>query len=296
MKYLSTKEISRLWGIAERSVRDYCTKGRVQGAILNGKTWLIPENATKPTRQKRHSSKVSTLLEILQREKESKLSGGIYHKLQIEMTYNSNHIEGSMLTHDQTRYIYETRTIGVTNGTSNIDDIIETVNHFRCIDLVIDVAKSKLSESFIKQLHLILKTGTRDAEQPWFMVGGYKLRPNEIGDRQTTSPRKVKEEMKTLLGKYNDKQTIAIGDIIEFHKEFEYIHPFQDGNGRIGRLIMLKECLKHNIAPVLILDDFKQLYYRGLSKWNESRGYLIDTCLHGQDIMKSYLDYFHIDY
>jgi len=296
MKYLSVQEVALLWNIAERSVRDYCAKGRVPGATLKGKIWFIPEGSLKPNRQVRHSKKAQTLLEILQREKDAKIKGGIYHKLQIDMTYNSNHIEGSKLTHDETRFIYETRTIGVIKGMVNVDDIIETVNHFRCIDTVIDNAKSKLNESFIKQLHLILKNGTNDATQPWFMVGGYKLMPNEVGDRKTTAPEKVKEAMRNLLSWYNEKENITIEDIIEFHKDFEYIHPFQDGNGRIGRLIMLKECLKHNIVPVLILDDFKQFYYHGLSKWNEEKEYLIDTCLRGQDIVKSYLDYFQIKY
>ncbi|MCH5172229.1 MAG: Fic family protein [Erysipelotrichales bacterium] len=294
MNYLTSKDISMKWKLAERSVRDYCAKGRVPGALLDGKTWLIPENAIKPNRQIRHTKKQYTLLEVLKMEKESQLKGGIYHKLQIEMTYNSNHIEGSELTHDQTRYIFETRTINVENKSINVDDIIETANHFRCIDLTIDSAKSKLTEALIKQFHYILKNGTSDSMKSWFRVGDYKMLPNEVGGCETTSPNNVKNEMKRLLNTYNSKNNITIVDIIEFHKQFETIHPFQDGNGRVGRLIMLKECLKHNIVPILITDEYKQFYYRGLKEWDNEKGYLIDTCLYGQDIMKTFLDYFNI--
>lgn len=294
MKYLSVAEISKKWNIAERSVRDYCSKGRVIGAILNGKTWLIPEDATKPLRQKRHVLKKETLLDVLKREKNSKLSGGIYHKLQIDMTYNSNHIEGSKLTHDQTRYIFETKTIGVSNEAISVDDIIETTNHFRCIDLAIEAAKTKLSESFIKQLHYILKNGTSDSTKTWFKVGDYKMIENEVGGLETVSPKDVKNKMKELLLWYNSISNVTVNDIIEFHYKFECIHPFQDGNGRVGRLIMLKECLKHNIVPILILDEYKAFYYRGLKEFKNEPGYLKDTCLYGQDLFKTYLDYFKI--
>ena len=201
-KYLTSNEISKIWKISERSVRDYCSKGRVIGAYLEGKTWMIPEDASKPERQTRHSNKKHNLLETLKLEKESQIKGGIYHKLQIEMTYNSNHMEGSKLTHDETRYIYETKTIGIENNTVRIDDIMETVNHFRCIDLAIDFANRKLSESFIKQLHLILKTNTEDSRKPWFKVGDYKIVENLAGDRETVHPEKVREEMKRLLSNY----------------------------------------------------------------------------------------------
>ena len=296
MKYLTVAEISKKWKIAERSVRDYCSKGRVIGAILNGKTWLIPEDATKPLRQKRHTLKEEKLLDILKREKETKLHGGIYHKLQIDMTYNSNHIEGSKLTHDQTRYIFETKTIGITDESILVDDIIETTNHFRCIDLAIEAAKTKLSESLIKQFHYILKNGTSDSTKPWFKVGDYKMIENEVGGIETVSPKEVKIKMKELLLWYNSIPNISIDDIIEFHYRFECIHPFQDGNGRVGRLIMLKECLKHNFVPILILDEYKAFYYRGLKEWKNEPGYLKDTCLYGQDILKKYLDYFKIKY
>ena len=296
MKYLTVAEISKKWNIAERSVRDYCSKGRVIGAILDGKTWLIPEDATKPLRQKRHTLKEEKLLDILKREKEAKLHGGIYQKLQIDITYNSNHIEGSKLTHDQTRYIFETKTIGITDESILVDDIIETTNHFRCIDLAIEAAKTKLSESLIKQFHYILKSGTSDSTKPWFKVGDYKMIENEVGGIETVSPKEVKAKMKELLLWYNSISNITLNDIIEFHYRFECIHPFQDGNGRVGRLIMLKECLKHNIVPILILDEYKAFYYRGLKEWKNEPGYLKDTCLYGQDIFKKYLEYFKIKY
>ena len=296
MKYLSTYEVSKKWNVSERSVRIYCASGRVPGAYLEGKTWLVPDNASKPDRQTRHSYKMPSLLVTLQREKEQSVKGGIYHKLQIEMTYNSNHMEGSLLTHDETRYIYETKTIGLDNKSVKVDDIIETVNHFRCIDLTIDAARRKLSESFIKQLHLILKTGTSDANKPWFRVGDYKLFANVVGERDTTDPQHVKEEMKNLLDNYNKKENHTFEEIVEFHVNFERIHPFQDGNGRVGRLIALKECLKNNIVPFIISDSKKEFYYRGLRNWDDEHGWLIDTCLDGQDTVKAYLDYFNIQY
>lgn len=296
MKYLTSAEISKTWKVSERSVRNYCASGRVVGAYLKGKTWMVPENATKPKRQNRHSSKMPTLLDVLVREKEHGTKGGIYHKLQIELTYNSNHIEGSKLTNDETRSIYETKTIGLENKIVKIDDIIETVNHFRCVDLSIESAKRKLSESFIKQLHLVLKTGTSDASEPWFRVGDYKLLANEVGDRTTTDPKQVKAEMKKLLDSYNQKEKHSFEEIVEFHVKFERIHPFQDGNGRVGRLIAFKECLKNDIVPFIILDSKKDFYYRGLKKWSQEHGWLIDACLDGQDTVKTYLDYFNIRY
>ncbi len=295
MKYLKIKEIANKWNISERSVRNYCNQGRVIGAYIDGKTWFVPEDAKKPTRLIKHDLNNRNLLSVLQEEKEARLSGGIYHKLQIEMTYNSNHIEGSKLTHEQTRLIFETRTIGIDSAV-NVDDIIETSNHFRCIDYVIDLAKVKLTESFIKQLHFILKNGTNDSTRSWFKVGDYKILENEVGGMATTKPENVKEEIVNLFKSYNSLEHVAIEDIIEFHKKFEAIHPFQDGNGRIGRLLMLKECLKHNLVPIIITADLKQYYYRGLKEWDYDNKYLIDTCLSGQDIIKEYLDYFKIDY
>ena len=260
MKYLSVKEVAILWNTSERSVRNYCAAGRVPGAFLTGKTWNIPENAEKPERSNKSKPVPQTLLDILKEEKHSRLHGGIYHKIQIELTYNSNHIEGSRLTHDQTRYIFETNTIGVTDESVRVDDIIETSNHFRCIDEIIDSAKSQLSEKFIKHLHFILKTGTSDAKKDWFAVGDYKKLPNEVGGTETVLPENVSAEMKKLLVSYNSRENITLDDIIGFHVQFERIHPFQDGNGRVGRLIMFKECLKHNIVPFIIEDKIKMFY------------------------------------
>lgn len=295
MRYLSVSEIAQKWSISERSVRNYCTQGRVTGAFLSGKTWSIPETATKPQRINKNKQK-TTLLDILQEQKKTRYAGGIYHKIQIDLTYNSNHMEGSRLTHDQTRYIFETNTIGLETEVINVDDVIETANHFRCIDLIIDNATAKLTEKFIKELHFALKTGTSDSRKDWFAVGAYKRLPNEVGGRETTLPEDVSTKMKALITEYNAKPTKTFNDILEFHVKFEQIHPFQDGNGRIGRLIMFKECLKHNIVPFIIEDNLKLFYYRGLKEWHKEKGYLTDTCLTAQDRFKAYLDYFRIEY
>lgn len=293
MKYLTCNEAAKKWQLSERSVRHYCSLGRVIGAKQEKGEWLIPDDALKPIPIPKRGS----LLLELRREKEMKLSGGIYHKLQVDMTYNSNHIEGSKLSHDQTRYIFETRTIGMENGKNvRVDDIVETVNHFTCIDLAIDAANKELTEKLIKEFHRILKSGTSDARLAYFRVGEYKLIANEVGGADTVPPERVPYEMARLLKEYNEKEEITVYDIIDFHKRFESIHPFQDGNGRVGRLIILKECLKHNIVPILITDEFKDFYYRGLKEYNHEKGYLIDTCLNGQDIFKKYLDQFHIRY
>ena len=296
MNFLSVAEVAKLWSMSERSVRNYCAEGRIPGAILVGKTWMIPSDAAKPNRKARTSNSKKTLLYILKLEKESKLKGGIYHKVQIELTYNSNHIEGSCLTHDQTRYIYETNTIGLTNEVINVDDIVETANHFRCIDLIIDKANLNITENLIKQLHFILKNGTTDSRKNWFVVGDYKKLPNEVGGRVTTSPEKVEDEVKSLIEWYNNIKNKTLKDIIEFHYRFECIHPFQDGNGRVGRLLMFKECLKYNIVPFIIDDKLKTFYYRGLKEWKQEKGYLVDTCLAAQDQFKVYLDYFRIEH
>lgn len=296
MNFLSVTEVAKLWSMSERSVRNYCAEGRIPGAILVGKTWMIPSDAAKPNRKARTSNSKKTLLYILKLEKESKLKGGIYHKVQIELTYNSNHIEGSCLTHDQTRYIYETNTIGLTNEVINVDDIVETANHFRCIDLIIDKANLNITENLIKQLHFILKNGTTDSRKNWFVVGDYKKLPNEVGGRVTTSPEKVEDEVKSLIEWYNNIKNKTLKDIIEFHYRFECIHPFQDGNGRVGRLLMFKECLKYNIVPFIIDDKLKTFYYRGLKEWKQEKGYLVDTCLAAQDQFKVYLDYFRIEH
>ena len=233
VNYISVEETSQNWQISERSVRNYCAQGRVEGALLEGKTWKIPSNAQKPDRKPRHFSAEKTLLAFLKREKDAGLKGGIYHKIQIDLTYNSNHIEGSKLTHDQTRYIFETKTLGVTDKAVKVDDIVETINHFRCIDLVIEGAHTKLTESFIKQLHFILKSGTTDSQKSWFKVGDYKMLENEVGGSETTKPAEVAGAIKALLKEYNSKSKITFDDILDFHVRFESIHPFQDGNGRV---------------------------------------------------------------
>ena len=296
MNYLSVAETAKKWNISERSVRNYCAQERIPGAVLIGKTWHIPENAEKPARSNGKKMPVKTLLSILQEEKRTKYAGGIYHKTQIELTYNSNHIEGSRLTHDQTRYIFETNTIGVENEVLNVDDVIETSNHFRCIDLIIDHAASTLSEHFIKKLHHILKTGTSDSRKDWFAVDEYKRLPNEVGGMQTSLPEEVADRMKALLSDYNAVPKKTLDDILDFHVRFERIHPFQDGNGRVGRLIMFKECLKYNIVPFIIEENLKLFYYRGFKEWYNEKGYLTDTCLTAQDKYKAYLDYFRIPY
>lgn len=244
--------------------------------------------------QEKRQSK--TLLDILREEKTDKYQSGIYHKTQIDLTYNSNHMEGSRLTHDQTRYIFETNTIGVENEVLNVDDVIETANHFRCIDMIIDDACMVLTEKLLKLLHLTLKNGTSDSRKDWFAVGDYKKMPNEVGGMETTLPEQVSGKIKKLLAEYNAKEEKSLEDILDFHVKFERIHPFQDGNGRVGRLIMFKECLKYNIVPFIIEDDLKMFYYRGLKEWDNEKGYLTDTCLTAQDRYKAYLDYFRIDY
>ena len=296
MKYLLVSEAAKRWDISERSVRNYCAHGRIPNALLNGKTWYLPENAEKPERVNKHSALPRTLLEVLQAEKASRLSGGIYHKVQIDFTYNSNHMEGSRLTHDQTRYIFETNTIGVHETTLNVDDIVETANHFRCIDLIIDRAGSLINEALIKQLHAMLKNGTSDSRKDWFVVGDYKKLPNEVGGKVTALPKEVPAKMKELVAAYNAKKERTFDELLDFHYRFECLHPFQDGNGRIGRLLLFKECLRYNIVPFIIDEESKLFYYRGLKEWQNERGFLRDTCLAAQDKFKTYLDYFQISY
>ena len=296
MKYISVAEAAKKWGVSERSVRGYCAGGKIGGAFLTGKTWNIPETAKKPDRINKKTDTPKTLLTVLKAEKAAKLHGGIYHKIQIDLTYNSNHIEGSRLTHDQTRYIFETNTIGVSDGAVKVDDVVETANHFKCIDMIIDSANYALSEAFIKQLHAVLKSGTSDSRLDWFVVGDYKRLPNEVGGMDTTAPENVGAEIKKLLAEYNSIANKTFDDLLDFHYRFERIHPFQDGNGRVGRLLLFKECLRNNIVPFIIEDDLKMFYYRGLKEWRNERGYLRDTCLSAQDRFKKYLDYFRIPY
>lgn len=296
MKYLSVSEAAKRWNISERSVRNYCAHGRIPNALIKGKTWYLPENAQKPERINKHSARPRTLLEVLQVEKASRLSGGIYYKVQIDFTYNSNHMEGSRLTYDQTRYIFETNTIGVHETILNVDDIVETANHFRCIDVIIDRAGSIISEALIKQLHAMLKNGTSDSRKDWFAVGDYKKLPNEVGGKATVLPDEVPAKMKELVAAYNAKKEKTFDELLDFHYRFECLHPFQDGNGRIGRLLLFKECLKNNIVPFIIDEELKMFYYRGLKEWQNERGFLRDTCLAAQDKFKTYLDYFQISY
>lgn len=288
-------QFAEKYGISERTARNYCASGKMEGAFLTGKTWNIPANATLPGR-KGPRAKATPLLRALRKQKASKLKGGIYHRTQIDLTYNSNHIEGSRLTHEQTRFIFETNTIGVTDAAVNVDDVVETVNHFRCIDYIIDHAEEKLTESFIKQLHLLLKNGTSDSRRDWFTVGDYKRLPNEVGGMETCAPEDVHREMKSLLKNYNAVRRHAFEDILDFHVHFETIHPFQDGNGRVGRLLMFKECLCNGFVPFIITDELKLFYYRGLREWGHVNGYLSDTCLTAQDNYKALLDYFRIKY
>lgn len=296
MQYLSVAEMAKKWNISERSVRNYCANYRIDGAVLTNNIWRIPENTKKPERLNKKINRTNNLIYILKEEKNSKYSGGIYRKTQIELTYNSNHIEGSRLTHDQTRFIFETNTIGLENEIINIDDLLETVNHFQCVDMIIEHANNKLNESFIKRLHYLLKKDTSDSRKDWFLIGEYKKLPNEVGGIETSSPENVSSKVKELLEEYNSKKKKSLEDIIDFHVRFERIHPFQDGNGRVGRLIMFKECLKNNIVPFIISDDLKLYYYRGIKEWDNQKGYLLDICLTAQDQYKEFLDYFRIEY
>ena len=295
MEYISVSQFADKFGISERTARNYCASGKIAGAFLTGKTWNVPADAVLPER-KSARGKVSPLLAALREQKAARLKGGIYHRTQIDLTYNSNHIEGSRLTHDQTRHIFETNTIGLTDTAVNVDDVLETVNHFRCIDYIIDHAEEKLTEDFIKQLHLQLKTGTSDSRRDWFAVGNYKRLPNEVGGMETRQPAQVQREMKALLKDYRASKSHSFEDILDFHVRFEQIHPFQDGNGRVGRLLMFKECLANGHVPFIITDELKMFYYRGLREWGHVNGYLLDTCLSAQDNYKALLDYFTIKY
>ncbi len=330
MEYLSVAEAAKAWGVSERTARNYCATGKVPGAFLTGKTWNVPEAAPRPGRRGKGAGGIcagdgsaagspasgvssdlpKSLLEALRAEKAGDVRGGIYHKVQIELTYNSNHMEGSRLTHDQTRFIFETNTIAADEGLGagsdadilNVDDIVETANHFRCVDMVIDAAHQPLSEALFKRLHLTLKNGTSDSRKGWFAVGEYKRLPNEVGGRETVAPEQVGARLRELIAAYErgcergNRQPKNLSDLLEFHVAFECIHPFQDGNGRVGRLILFKECLRNDIVPFIIDDNLKLFYYRGLHEWRTARGYLTDTCLTAQDTFKRWLDYFRIPY
>lgn len=293
MKYISVSQYAEKFGISERTARNYCANGKIEGAFLTGKTWNIPEEASLPRRSK-VSSHVLPLLQVLRDQKASKMKGNIYHRTQIDLTYNSNHIEGSRLTHDQTRYIYETNTIGITDQAVNVDDVLEAINHFRCIEYIIDHTEEKLTEDSIKQLHGMLKSGTSDSRKDWFAVGDYKRLPNEVGGMDTCPPEEVHRQMKALLSEYNHMKQKSFEDILDFHVRFEQIHPFQDGNGRVGRLLMFKECLANGHVPFIITDELKMFYYRGLREWGSVKGYLTDTCLTAQDQYKALMEHFGV--
>ena len=293
MEYISVSQFAEKHGISERTARNYCATGKIEGAFLTGKTWNIPADASMPKRSKK---KVSPLLAALREQKEAKMKGGIYHRVQIDMTYNSNHIEGSRLTKEQTRYIFETNTLGITTETTNIDDIMETVNHFRCIDYVIDHATDKITETHVKQLHLLLKTNTSDSRKSWFALGDYKRLANAVGEEETVQPKDVHSKMKSLLAEYNSKKKASFDDLLDFHVQFEHIHPFQDGNGRVGRLLLFWQCLQNAIVPFIITDDLRLFYYRGIQNWGKINGFLRDTCLTAQDNFKATLKYFKIKF
>ena len=290
MEYISVTQYAEKYGISERTARNYCAAGKIDGAFLTGKTWNIPADAELPKKGKK---KLSELLIRLREEKASRLKGGIYHRTQIDLTYNSNHIEGSMLTKEQTRYIFETNTLGITTENTSVDDIMETVNHFRCIDYVIDHATDKITEAHIKQLHGMLNMNTSDSRKDWFAVGDYKRLANEVGEQETVAPKDVHRYMKALLSDYNALKQVTFDDILDFHVRFERIHPFQDGNGRVGRLLLFWQCLQSGEVPFIITEDLRLFYYRGLQQWGETNGYLRDTCLTAQDQYKALWEKFN---
>lgn len=295
MGYISVKTFAEKHGVSERSVRNYCARGKIDGAFLTGKTWNIPVDAALPERGKRREH-IMPLLSVLREQKAMELKGGIYHRTQIDLAYNSNHIEGSRLTHEQTRYIFETNTLGITEAVVNVDDVVEAMNHFRCFDHIIDTATEPLTEGYVKALHALLKSGTSDSRKDWFAVGDYKRLPNEVGGMETTKPEEVHREMAVLLNNYHSTKEKQLEDLLEFHVCFERIHPFQDGNGRVGRLLLFKECLRHHIVPFIITEELKMFYYRGMQQWGQTNGFLTDTCLTAQDQYKAVMDYFRISY
>lgn len=290
MEYLTVEETAARWGITARQVRTYCAGGRIAGVLPSGRTWRIPVQAEKPARKSRRPYP-KTICGILNAEREARLSGGLYHQLQIDFAYNSNHMEGSRLSHEQTRWIFETQTVGDLGADIPVDDIVETANHFRAVDEVIKTAGAALTEAYIKRLHEILKSSTTDSRKPWFAVGDYKRLANAVGDRDTVPPAQVHGEMANLLTWYG-KTAHTLDDLAAFHVRFEAIHPFQDGNGRVGRLVLLKECLKHGITPMLVLEKTRRFYYLGLQEWQADethRERLLDTFRAGQDYFEALL-------
>ena len=284
MKHMTVAEAAKKWNLTPRSVQIHCEKGNVPGATLLGKAWRIPADAVRPKRKPRADGMPSSVQAALKAEKRGRISGGLYHQLQIDFTYNSNHMEGSRLTHEQTRWIFEAKTIGNLPNDVPVDDVVETANHFRCIDIVIESAGAALTERYIKRLHAQLKSGTNDSRKEWFAVGDYKRIDNVVGEMETCPVKDVPREMGKLLGWYG-KTKKTFDNILDLHVRFEQIHPFQDGNGRVGRLILFKECLKHGITPFIIADDMCKFYYLGLEEWRQGiRLRLLDTCRTGQDI------------
>ncbi len=290
-KGITKTSLTQVLGISSRTIAKITKGEKLSRNTLQKIAGYLGCEASLLSKEKSENA----ILQLLRDEKEAKISGGLYHELQVRMTYNSNHIEGSKLTEDQTRMIFETNTIDVGDGVP-VDDILETVHHFRAIDYVIDVAEEELSEEIMKRLHFILKHDTKDARLSWFEVGDYKKRANVVGGHETEKPKDVPAKMKSLLEEYNSKTSATINDVITLHAEFEYIHPFQDGNGRVGRLVSLKECLRHNIIPFIIEDSKKHFYYRGLSEWRNEKGWLTDTCLDGQDTFIRLLDLLDIQH
>ncbi len=287
--YLSVEEIAEKWGKTARNVRIHCQKGHISGVRLRQGRWLIPSDAEDPAHKTRRKKRATSVLAILRSEMQSQTKGGLYHRLQIDFAFNSNHMEGSTLTHEQTKWIFETQTIGMLDEQTTVDDIVETRNHFRCLDMILETAGAPLSETYIKRLHAQLKNGTSDAMKAWFAVGDYKKLENVVGDSDTCPVAEVPKRMRQLLREYASAPK-TLESIVDFHVKFETIHPFQDGNGRIGRLIMLKECLKTGIMPCVIAESLRRFYYLGLKEWRENRrARLLDVCGTGQDVFTSIL-------
>ncbi len=295
MKFVNIEIIAKKWSISPRTVRYYCELRRIPNARLVGGVWFIPEDAVKPERSNSVSVGNNILYWLLQ-ERKVKLAGRIYEWIQVNLAYNSNKIEGSQLSQKQTQSLYTTNTLGPTSKNTNVDDIIETKNHFTCFDILLDTMSYPLDEKLIKRLHRVLKSNTSQAQKEWFNVGEYKEFPNQVGGKETTAPKLVPEAMNNLLSWYNSIKDKTLEEILEFHYRFECIHPFQDGNGRVGRLIMFRECLKNNIVPFIVFDKIKAQYYEGLSKWKTDKTKLIDVCLKCQEEFKKPLDYFEIQY
>ena len=290
-KGIGKTELSTELGLSTRTVAKIAKGEKLSKRSIQ----RISDYIGVPSEQLMREISNNKILQILRDEKDMNLPGGLYHELQVRMTYNSNHIEGSKLSEDQTRNIFETNTVDVGDGIP-VDDILETIHHFRAVDYVIENAEEILTEDIIKELHYILKHDTKDSTLSWFAVGEYKKRANVVGGKGTTKPADVHKAMEALLREYNEKEKVTIEDIIALHAEFELIHPFQDGNGRVGRLVVLKECLRHNLIPFILEDSKKNSYYRGLSEWRNEKGWLIDTCLDSQDSFKRILDALEIQY